>query len=383
MPLTNQESALSVLGQLIRKLSVGDPRGFVGLAKRIAQANAGIRRGRVDRRKLSRVAQGEAPVFTFDELEALNRFLIQTRGEGLGAVFPSPTIVEAVAAKGHVSLLIGAKHPGARTAVSIWDFRSMEQLLRYLYRASPSIHIDISDVPLPHPRPPGGAEDGESAVLAIDDWRGLLETPDGPSLVCLGSQRACWATEVLLASMFGVAPFAPSPGAKYRAPFAFIWSAAQPDDFRSSFSVSPGDLGQGRWQVDATDWRTWGIHLAHPLDVEGGETSLLRVRHLKRRSSGDTWSSYGIIVAQRRPGGQVWLVVSGLSGPETYAGAKVVHSIVKALPSGEGLKPPPVLWALFEATVEEHLLERIGDNRALLGQKLLFQDYWQPVTPSL
>ena len=44
-------------------------------------------------------------------------------------------------------------------------------------------------------------------------------------------------------------------------------------------------------------------------------------------ADGNSWVIYGVIAAQRRAAGNVWLVVSGLAGPATDAAAMMVKDL--------------------------------------------------------
>ena len=69
---------------------------------------------------------------------------------------------------------------------------------------------------------------------------------------------------------------------------------------------------------------------------------------------------YGIIAAQRRAAGNVWLVVSGLAGPATYAAATMVKQISTELPwSANG--PSHVLWVPIKVQI------RAGKHKPLDG----------------
>ena len=61
--------------------------------------------------------------------------------------------------------------------------------------------------------------------------------------------------------------------------------------------------------------------------------------------------SYGVIAAQRRPEGQIWVVIAGLTGPGTYAAATCLNAVEAPLPNAEDPHRGQVLWAVVEATV--------------------------------
>jgi len=83
-------------------------------------------------------------------------------------------------------------------------------------------------------------------------------------------------------------------------------------------------------------------------------------------AEGKTWTMYGIIAAQRRASGNVWLVVSGLAGPATHAAAKMLKTIDAELPWGNG-KPANVLWIPVKVKVKAGNLDRVeGDCREIV-----------------
>ena len=59
---------------------------------------------------------------------------------------------------------------------------------------------------------------------------------------------------------------------------------------------------------------------------------------------------YGIIAAQRRAAGNVWLVISGLAGPATYGVAMVVKEVSVELPLAKG-KHSKVLWVRVKVKI--------------------------------
>jgi hypothetical protein len=65
----------------------------------------------------------------------------------------------------------------------------------------------------------------------------------------------------------------------------------------------------------------------------------------------DTWTMHGIIAAQRRAAGNVWLVTSGLAGPATNAVATMVREITAELPWSRG-KASKVLWVPVKVEIK-------------------------------
>ena len=76
---------------------------------------------------------------------------------------------------------------------------------------------------------------------------------------------------------------------------------------------------------------------------------------------------YGVIAAQRRPAGNVWLVVSGLTGPATHAAAMKVKEITAEIPWAQG-QPSKVLWVPVKVKIKAGPPTPFGgDIREIVG----------------
>ena len=85
---------------------------------------------------------------------------------------------------------------------------------------------------------------------------------------------------------------------------------------------------------------------------------------------------YGqIIRSKRRRTGVVWLAITGLSGPATYAASRVVKTIAEGIPPARAGENSPILWAVVEAQVE--LESMPGDPRRVLSQVVVDQQIWR------
>jgi hypothetical protein len=142
----------------------------------------------------------------------------------------------------------------------------------------------------------------------------------------------------MLASMFDEEPFrtrdSPSP-------FCFIWDQVSPS-YKSAFALEWRDIEE----------RDAG--LARSIDRRKDLALLVgKKKYLVRRKDEGDWNVYGVIAAQRRASGQVWVVVSGLSGPATLGSAMALASQHSdAIPeSPKRGTHSPVLWALVKTPV--------------------------------
>jgi hypothetical protein len=212
-------------------------------------------------------------------------------------------------------------------------------------------------------------------VIKPDKHEDILEkmkadgdVPEGPSLRCLGSPRANIAAEIMLCEMFNVPVGAAGGGASAELPFAFVWPRGEP--MTSSFAMSVDDVDCGRWRcLDGGPGDDgWAMRV--------GETV-----YPTKPNTDKPWNTDGVAVAQRRPSGQVWLVVAGLTGPATCAVAEVVASdlIMASLdrenPVDQGSS---VIWVAIEAVtdVDDNLP---GDKRVIKSWRILGRSQqWRP-----
>jgi hypothetical protein len=329
------------------------------LAREIGNANHNKRK--VDRRKLRRIAEGDSVTMTLDELEAIDAYLIR-EGRGLAAVFGQPSIIKSLVEEGRVTFLLGSRAYEKRRTIELsgWDFRSMGTLMRSSYRATLAVRTAVEEVLLWSGKDNLNAETYHD-LFEGEPWMSLLEDTDGPSLVCIGSPRACHSTELVLAKMLEVTPFQrPDSSTLDRLPFFFVWPQAQCDELPSAFALPETALPNSGQESVSQDSRTPGLYCYK---------SLHRIDRTDRTDK-VTNSTYGVIAAQRRRTGQVWLVVTGLNGPGTLATAGAVDSITTAIPQGEPGKHGRVLWAIVKGDVKSsHALR--GDLRHLTNQQLL------------
>ena len=67
------------------------------------------------------------------------------------------------------------------------------------------------------------------------------------------------------------------------------------------------------------------------------------------RDNRDTGYTYALCAAQRRPRGQIWLLVAGLTGPATYGAAQWVHRMPSALDDYKPGQASEVFWHVVRA----------------------------------
>jgi hypothetical protein len=336
-----------------------DLGSYDNLSSEIKLASGGVT---VDRRKLKNLVSGGNVSLKISELKALDAYLAPL-GEGLAAkpIFEQSAILAELAQSVETTFFLGSFPRGklGRIDISHWDVRSMIEILRSLNHYG-QIHIDIEEV-IYRPEKKGLAQD-----INDETWFERLKKGRG-SLVCVGSPRVNRATEVVLSEMFGVAPFqAPPVDEEPSLPFKFIWPKDRAD-FVSHFSLDGSSI-EGAYSVFAKE-----ISAGNP-DVMGMSVDgcVLPVNR-----GGEKWLTYGIIAAQRRYTGQVWLALAGLSGTSTFGAAHAAKTIVEALPRAETGKNSAVLWAVVETAVEKDT-RLSGDKRIVTSQQIIHgPHFWQ------
>jgi hypothetical protein len=279
---------------------------FLALRAAIAEANP-TERGVPDRRKLARLIDGTPEELqrinlTGRELQALDHFFAQ-RG-GLAELMSPASLLHSLAEQRRVTFLLGSPYVQGADRLSRWDVRSVVEVLRGIDQLAPGVHVDIEDISV-GPRP-------NLDELRRQKWFKDAHADDGPSIVCIGSPRACHASEILLAEMFGTTAFSPGGPIKGRLPVGFGWtSELSMNTPPSAFALSPEEQGRARVKM------------------------VIDNREFEPTEDRSENAAYGVIFAKRRKGNQVWAVCAGHSGPGTYAAA----SLLRALPV-ELSRPP-------------------------------------------
>jgi hypothetical protein len=319
------------------------------LARIINQANAAAGTGlEVGRKTLSGLAEGgEHTNLTLKLLRALDVYLAP-KGEGLHdrSVFEKRGILECLVETRNLSFLLGSKpRPKARrNDLSRWDTRSMAELLREASRFNVHMDFETEDVLWKTPM------DGRRAQA--EHWYRLLGD-SRRSLVSIGAPLANHASEVLLSKLFGVEPFVPPTVrmlVKAPLPFYFAWPPKSTGRYRSAFALTWREL------------EVFDAKVARAVRSNRSSAFVLDGKVHEVEMDAGRWMMHGVIAAQRRSAGNVWLVVSGLTGPATHAASELVKRVVPELPSTPG-EDSPVLWVPIRALVSYDRTRHLGDNR--------------------
>lgn len=301
----------------------------------------------VDRRKLKQIIENDPGlVLSVSELLGLD-FYLSRFGESLAAhpLFEKPELLRLLAESRRSVFLLGSKHdPGDtfRTNISHWDVLGLSAIQNGIQGYSAATRLDILETRMRESKAAAVADGREERIAA-------LTGAGGPSIVCLGSSRGNQMTERLLGGMAGVPAFEKRERFEpLDLPFYFVWSDQHAYALDSRFHLDARDAlaedeAAGRSVADegAAAFRTRDGYLIDALSA--GE---------KREGF-----TYALCAAQRREDDQIWLLVAGLTGPATCAGARWVHRMPTQLDLNRRRgERSPVFWTIVRSHVT-----RLGD----------------------
>jgi len=337
----------------------------LGLSRAIQHAYEKVTGGEgsrppLDRRKLKRILDRAANLtLSVTELEALDAYLAASN-EGLAEkpLFRRDGILQTLA-QPKVVFYVGTRSqqkPRRRHYMSVWDMRAYSAVQDGVSGLSPNTRSMLKDVVQVSP---------SSRTL-----RKQLEDLGPETAVCsIGAPRSCFMSEVMLAEMFGIGGEAfRSPAQPFGTlPFYFVWPPQR--GVQSRFALDFHQLTDRELGREVKNEDSWAFVLLSGREYE----------ELALHWEENPFRDYGVIVAQRRPGNQTWLVVAGLSGPGTCAAAQ---ALVKDVRSRRASVPeaPHVLYAVVEADVTVTGEAKVpGDRRALTQLDLIVEpEVWRP-----
>lgn len=315
------------------------------LAELINEANREAKTGcLVNRKILAKIKNDPQKVgLTLNTLIALNTYF-HKRGLGLQQlpILETPGVLQVLLNSPRTVFMLGAKArpEERRTYINRWDTRSLARLLTQAQSYDIHREFEIEDVLWRSPVDP--------TSLQSERWHHILDD-ERASVISIGSPMASLSSEVMLARMFGVQPFVtPKFKAGKQVPFFFSWLPKTTGDFRSAFGLT--------WRELKND---------HPLvaaRLRKNQVSAFILDGVPHGvpNGGNSWTMHGIIAAQRRAAGNVWVVVSGLTGPATFGTAKMVKQITAELPWSNGHNSK-VLWMAVRVKIVA------GEPNPLLG----------------
>jgi hypothetical protein len=304
----------------------------------------------VDRRKLAAIA-GDATnvVISFDELLALETYL-ERQGASLARhpLFQKPEVHRTLAESKRIAFLLGAHFDEAarQTSVADYDVLAMTEIQSRVCQHSTPV-LDFRDTLLKDTR--------EAAIEATKETCIELFAEEGPSIVAVGSPRGSHASEIMLGRMFGLSEaemFHDDPGS--RLPFHFIWPHVSGERVVESVThlkheVLPALEGSER-EFDCV-FPSGTMERRIPPDTRAFDHPDLTDPILAEPPNWDGSRDVGVLCCQRRPGGQIWICVAGLSGAATLAAAMALDRVDADIPPLRlrGGLPSDVLWATVVA----------------------------------
>jgi hypothetical protein len=291
----------------------------------------------------------ESISLTWDHLVAFHTYF-KENGASLQhlPILETRGVFEALGDKQRLVFMYGARSrpEEQRTDNSHWDTRAHVELVRQASLTGRPLEFDAQDVLWRCPVDP--------ATLGSEPWRRILDE-DQASVVSLGSPLSALSSEIMLASMLDVKSFEPPHVMQRRLPFYFVWLHRVAAEFRSAFGLTADAL------------RAKHPDLARRVQRNATTAVFLGETVLESPTKGHDWTMHGIIAAQRRAAGNVWLVVAGLHGPATFGAATMVKDITDELPwSSKG--PSKVLWVPVKVRVRAGKAKPTdGDIREVVG----------------
>jgi hypothetical protein len=313
------------------------------LAREIKEADSNERG--IDRRKLATLLHhpDKDVALRLRELEALDDYLAK-HGQSLASVpiFGRPAILEMLASKKHVDFLVGVRIIEKNLGISYSDTLAHGDIGRFLNRKTPvttALHVVLMGV---HRR---------AAHNPIRwPWEETLQ--EAQAVVAIASPLSNLATNTMLELMFGTYSLPSSFGGTQRPPFSLVVPEERAVQARSAFVEGPANLeGESAKLAGKIHDYCWGVRVGNRLLVseeEAGEEGARGPRLGK---------TYGVIIAQRRASGAVWVAVAGLHGAGTHAAARALAKAEITLESEPQSADGPVHVRVVEALVSSSSLD--------------------------
>jgi hypothetical protein len=335
------------------------------LAAAINDANA--RAGssfKIDRRTLRKIRDEPGNVgLTLGMLIALHQYF-KTIGQALTRlpILMTRGVVEPLCDSECMVFMLGARPRPTERRVDLiqWDALALAELVGAASRADRRQEFDIEPVLWRRQVAP--------SALRSEKWYSLLDK-DRTSVISIGSPLAALSSEVMLARMFNVEPFQrPRFSTKFQLPFYFVWLPRVARNFQSAFGLTAEEL--------ELDFKT----LAPQVREGRSAAFILKGVAYPVPAEAKSWTMYGIIAAQRRASGSVWLVVSGLAGPATLAAARLVRFLNAELPiPAKEHQDSAVLWMPIKANIKVGQPSGVesGDLREVVSCEFMGEpNYW-------
>jgi len=254
----------------------------------------------IDRRKLQKIAEGKPAPLYLREFEALDDYLREFHQSLTHlSLFEHSTLTSTLGAHAKVHCLIGARQFFQTISVSHHDTLAYATLERILNKQGPRVASDLHTVLVRKTR--------EDAQAIEEAYRPLLD--EEAAVVSIASPIANHGTELMLARMFRCRSFQEASTSR-RKEIAFVVPADQSQGMFSSFVEGPEELRELDAELACrVTQRRWALRV-------GDEVFLASPEEERERAK-----TYGLILAQRRANGHLWVALAGLHGAGTYAAA--------------------------------------------------------------
>ncbi len=331
----------------------------------------------ISRHKLRAVVDGHDVPLYLSELYALDRWLSNFR---LDVLVKESSVFRTLRQCGKIRFLLPLYFDDSlqRATSSTFDVLAVTEVLRRLVNAGATADPDVTYVDV--------HADNES-LLELNE--------DGSAIVLVGSPRAHDLSEVALNKMF----FKGKHLEGQPVPFRFVWpdwptvrgrrrvlagqeGAGMPDRHQDSPFVlwrpeqlaSPEVLRDDQVRKLVTERNAWAIVYDdddghHEWHVVNNRVHADLVTPVPDRPHRVQWTGYGVLAAQWI-GHQLYVVLGGISGPDTLALAKRMGRMRRFV------LPPPlsngrsaVAWYVVRSTIEgpKNPNERRCDDREIVG----------------
>lgn len=315
----------------------------------LSRAN-GVTEPIMDRRKLKQLCNGEDVALRVSELKAINQFLEPEVSLCKKPIFTRSTnLLNVFSELDNICFFVATKYSKEirSDTLSRWDFQGLRTIL-----ATPDLanaHFEIEEI---------FHHQNQLEKIQADKWIGKLDSEY--SIISFGCPYVCHGSEKLMATMFNATPFA-TPGNYGTLPCYLVWPRKEErwsvDDsafhmdlasFKSMFPVHSSDLTCDKRAI-----------------VLGGKVFI----------SERIGTSYGLLIAQRRPGNRIFAVLCGTYGPTTFGMANLLadRQINVSLPPLSDKEHQPVLTAIIETStipINKYSSSIDRENRTLTNSKL-------------
>ncbi|NOT32231.1 MAG: hypothetical protein HOP15_17435 [Planctomycetes bacterium] len=338
-------------------------KGWVALEREVAQAHAealearGVALGEIpkrpiDRRKLQNIAEGKDVSIYISELEALDDFLsLFHQGLAYVPIFVRPTLLSALVAREKVHCLVGSREVDNTVCNSNFDTEAYSAVERHLNSQGPRVTSEFASLLLRATR-------DDARRFQDEIWERVR---DEKAVVAIASPIANHGTDLILAQMFGCLPCQPPGTTRPDPEIAFILPDPFLSDAFSSFVEGPDQLRRlDPSKAAEIRERRWALRVGTDVFVADPEDQPLS-------------KTYGVIVAQRRANGHIWVVAAGLHGAGTYAAALALPDARISLSSGRQDQDGPVHVCVVEARVTYTISPTGNKIRKVVEQRILTQ----------